>query len=281
MANSIRSTRFCASMRARLACTLVWLASLGALSTGCASLPPSELDLRQAEIVMDPAPPVLSTGGHSGKLAAAGSGAAKGGGTGILVGTVGCMGTGIFFPLCIGAVVPATTAIGAVAWGTASAVTSEGAEAVDAKQALLKSTFEALPSPALLTTHLQSAALDRLGIDLPVTAATRSAAKDASTDTVHKPWQIELALTAIACEDNKPGQPFALRVEGRARLRHGGQPDVVYERRLVRKSDVELTTTQWGADDAAAARAGFDQALRRLAEDLLIDLSMRPSAAPR
>lgn len=251
-------------------CNAALLASLCVLAMGCASPPPPELDLRQAEIVMDPAEPSVSTDGHSGKVAAAGSGAAKGGGSGVLVGTLGCVGAGPFFPICIAGVVPVMATVGAVAWGTASAVSSDSAEVVESKREMLRSAMAATPYAARLTTHLQTASRDRFAVDLPV----------ASPDASPRAWQIDMALTGVACEDNKPGQPFALRVEGRVRLRRAGQADVLYEKALARRSDVSLTITQWRADDDAAAKAELDQTLMRFADDLLTELSQRPHRTP-
>lgn len=241
---------------------------LGVLAAGCASLsrPPADLDLRQSEIVPDLSPPALRVDGYSGKGTAAGAGAAKGFGTGAAAGAVACMATGPFFPLCVAAVVPVTTTIGTLGWATAAAVTSEGADAVVSKRDLLESEIDPAQYPSMLAAQLREAARQRFDIDLRVGELPGG---------VPPPWRIELAVTEVACEDNKPQQPFALRVEGRVRLLRAGQTQVVYEKSLTSRTELKHTTAEWRANGAAAAKAGLERSLQSLAEGLLKDL-LRP-----
>jgi len=265
------------------------LALLGALTSGCASLsrPPPDLDLGQAEIWPDPTAPALSVDGYSSKTTALGVGAAIGGGIGAVVAPVACLGTGVFAPMCVATVLPPSIMIGAVGGGVVAGVDAEDAEAVALKRTLLQSDLPAGTYPSLLATHLQGAAHARVVADLPLAdpavpaTATSTDGTDAARSAAARPWRIELALTKVACEHNKPGQPYALRLEARMRLHHTGQPGVVYEKTLVARSEAVLTTAEWRTDGAAAARSSLDQGLQRLAEDMLNDLVRRPPQSPR
>jgi hypothetical protein len=251
---------------------VTWL-TIGLVS-GCASTPraPAELDLGRSVIVGDPAPPALVINGPSGKGAAAGTGAAKGAGTGLGVGTVACLGTGIFFPLCVAAVVPTSMAVGAVGWAAVSASNAESAEAVEQQRGLLSRELATLPYPARLAEQLQETARSRLAIELPMAGPT-------GVDDSR--WIIETALTELVSEAHGEGKPYALRFEGRLRLRRSTQAEPVYERTIEVTTETALTTADWAADDGAALHAALAQVLRSMAEQLLSGLTGAPLPAPR
>lgn len=248
---------------------------LGVLAVAaCASTPraPAGFDLGRSVIVSDPSAPALVINGPSGKGAAAGTGAAKGAGTGLGVGTVACLGTGIFFPICLAAVVPTSMAVGAVGWAAVSANNAESAEGVEQQRSLLARELAALPYPALLAERLQAAARSRLAIELPV--AGPSAPADSR-------WIIETALTELASEAHGEGKPYALRFEGRLRLRLSTQAEPVYEQTIEVTSDTALTTAEWSAGDGAALHAALSRAVQAMAEQLLSGLTGGPQPAPR
>lgn len=250
-----------------------WLLGLCAGIAGCASVPrpPADLDMARTVILPDRAPPELSIGGPSGKGSAAGFGAAKGAGTGLGVGTVACLGTGFFFPLCIAAVVPTSMAVGAVGWAAVSASNAESAEAMDQQRSLLTRELATVPYAALLAERLQEAARSRLAIELPIVA--QLAVDDAR-------WIFETTLTELASEAHAEGQPYALRFEGRLRLRRSMQAEPVYERTLAIATETALTTADWAANDGAALHAALDQALRSMAEQWLSGLTGGQRPAP-
>lgn len=260
-------------------------ALLAALVSGCASWskPPRDLDIRQAEIVADLVQPQVQVDGFSGKGSAAGAGAAKGGGTGVIVGSLACMGAGLLFPVCISVMVPTMATVGAVSWAAVAAVNAESADEVASKRELLQAELVAGAYPSLLAVHVQNGARDRWAADPPPLNAAQASAGIAGgephADIVV--WRIEVALTEVACEESKPGLPFALRVEGRLRLYRVGRSEVVYEKTLVVRSETKLMTAQWRADDGIAAKASLGQGVRQLAEELLDGLLGRPSPARR
>ena len=165
-----------------------------------------------------------------------------------------------------------TMTIGTVGWAAAAAATSEGADAVGAKRELLESDLTTAPYPSMLAGLVRAATRDGFAIDATVMAAP---------DGVPPPWRVEVAVTEVACEDNKPGQPFALRIEGRVRLTRAGQTQVMYERGLASGTQLKLTTAEWRADGAAAAKASLEQSLRALARGLLDDLLRQPQDSRR
>ena len=84
----------------------------------------------------------------------------------------------------------------------------------------------------------------------------------------------------MSSAETTPGQPFALRVEGRLKLRRSDQPAVVYEASEVATSEAALTIDEWGANGAEALRRGLDQTLRQLADELLSDLARGGAPLP-
>lgn len=261
-------------------CSVVLLLALCTLATGCASWrrPPSDLDLNRAGIVADPADPTLVLDGPSGKATGALGGAAAGTGLGFLVGMVAalpCLGTGLFAAACVSTVVPASTAIGAAGGATLGVIRAEGADAVEQKRMLLATELRAATYQDLLAAQVRQQARERLDLDLPVLPEADRADR----------WLLEVSLTQVAAERNAPGQPFALRVEGRLKLRRAGGPEVVYEASHRATSLASFTTEQWRANEAEAVRAGLTQGLRQLADEMLDDLVRAPSGvrpvAPR
>jgi hypothetical protein len=130
---------------------------------------------------------------------------------------------------------------------------------------------------------MHNAVRDRWAADQRSRNAAQTLAGDASgkSHAAAFSWRIEVALTEVACEESKPGQPFALFVEGRLRLYRVGRSEVAYEKTLVVRSETKLMTAQWRAEDGIAAKASLDQGVRQLAEELLDSLLGRPSQQRR
>jgi hypothetical protein len=244
-----------------------WLLICSAIATGCATppRPPKDLDLARAVIISDPTPPVLTVAGPTGKGAAAGAGAVKGGGTGLTLGTLACLGTGFLFPICVATVVPASAAIGAAGWAAVAAVRAEGAEGMALQSRMLAEELDNGGHVARLAEYLQEAAREQLSIELPI--VRDNAAPDAGD------WTIEISLLELASDTHSEGQAYSLWIEGRLRLRRGQQVEPVYERRLEAGSDIAMTTQDWTANDGAALHAALDRAVRSLAVRLMSDLA--------
>lgn len=240
-----------------------------ALAAGCAGVgqAPRGLSLAEAVIVPVAGEPTIEINGPSGKFTGGAAGAAKGGTAGFFAGGLMCVGTGFLFPLCVAAVVPATTAIGAVGWGTVAAVRADTAEGVAHKHGLLAAELASRPYPALLTQQFQREAHERMSVDVGIVPPGLGALTGGAVL-----WTIELALTEVTTERSAPGERFRLRAAGRLALRRIGQGEVVFARNREATSVSFLTTEQWAADDGVAVRDGLGQALQRLAAELMDDL---------
>ena len=137
----------------------------------------------------------------------------------------------------------------------------------------MRAELESTSYPALLAEHVQKRARERLLVELPLLAATSPPSGDPiDIDAGAQTWWIELTLTRVSSSRGAPGQPFALRVEGRLKLRRSHQPAVVYEASAMATSEATLTTAEWAANGAEALRAGLDQSLRLLGDKLLSEL---------
>lgn len=264
------------SLRARAVRAVSALMAACALATGCATtqLPPPDLDLSRAAIVFDASQPVLILEGLSSKEFAVGVGAAGGFGTGVLVAAVGCLGTGPFYPLCLSLVLPATAVAGGVGGAIVGGVVSDTNTADEPNRGLLRAALEAASYPALLAEQVQKQARERFRVELPLLAATAPAKGDPiAVDASARTWWIELTLTRVSSGRTAPNQPFALRAEGRLKLRRSNEPTAVYEVNAMAMSDAALTTAGWGANGAEALRGGLDNSVRLLADKLLSQLA--------
>ena len=268
------------TMRQTLAAILV--APFVALS-GCAShlavAPVRTLSLPGAVIVPEPAAPTLDVDGLPGGKAGAGAvGAGSGFGYGALAGAAACLAAGPFAPLCLIAVVPTASAVGAVTGGVVGATRAENADAIAFKTVELTKQLSSPVNQFGLAQQLQAellavASVQTAVADLP--AAPASGASAASRSAAADRTQIEVAVVEIATEGKRE---FAIRFVTRARVRLPGQARVAYEVSKEVQSEAELAIGQWMAGDAAALHAITKRCLRQAAHDLAV-LMTAPATA--
>lgn len=249
----------------RVLCAGFLFAALSA--TGCASLPPPrELDLRRLRIVAVDTPPRVDINGlPGGKVVGAGVGAGTGSGAGVLIGAAACVGTGLFFPLCVLTVVPTAAGIGAVTGGVVGAMRTESTEAIGLKARALRDHLAGNRYQRMLALRLEEELRQALGDDAP----GRPGAADGVAGEV-APWTLDVSITELATEGKSE---FALRLVARIALRRSGEVDPVWSVAKEVQSETELTTTAWAADQGRAMQVVLDRCIRSAAHELRIDLT--------
>ena len=252
-----------------------WMAAmLCALAAGCATPPPpAQLDLGRARIVPMSASPALDVSGlPGGKAAGAAVGAGSGSGYGALIGGAACAATGPFFALCLAAVLPATTAIGAVSGAAIGAARTESVGAIEAKTKALGTEMAATPYNDLLARQLQTRLPDAAVFGGGASAPAASSAMSLPEIASDRPWTIEVGVTEVGTEGKRE---FALRLVTIVRISHPGTARLWQTAKEV-QSDTELTIDQWMANDAAAMHEVLDQCLQQAARQLGADIE-RPA----
>jgi hypothetical protein len=257
-------------------CLFVALLTLAAaLTSGCASDPrlPAAFDWTEAAILADAAEPDVVVDGPAGKGSGAGAGAAKGGGAGFLIGGLACMGAGPLAPLCLGALVPASTAIGAVGGAVAGALRADSAENVEAKRVLLRAALADQTERAKLAAQVQR--------QLRAAHAADLAGTDGGSTPPARPWTLRVAFTEWATVGAGPDAPYALQASARLDAQRAGDSAPVFVKHYRALSPLSMSTAQWQAQDALAARAALDALLTDLAAQMVGDLiGKRPAAVP-
>ena len=252
-------------------------AMLCALGAGCAAPPPPiELDLGRARIVSMPALPNLDVSGlPGGKAMGAAVGAGSGSGYGALIGGAACAATGPFIALCLAAVLPTTTAIGAVSGAAIGAARTEGLGAMEAKTKALRTEMAATPYNDLLARQLQARLPDAAVFGALAAAPAASAAMSLPEIESDRPWTIEVGVSEVGTEGKSE---FAMRLVTTVRIRHAGTARFWQIAKEV-QSDTELTIEQWMANDAAALHEVLDRCLQQAAGQLGTDID-RPARDP-
>jgi hypothetical protein len=254
------------------------LALASAFLVGCANAPkappPPGLDLHGAAIVVAAGEPAIDISGlPGGKPVGAGVGAGTGAGSGVVVGAVGCLASGPFYALCLLAVLPATTAVGAATGAVVGAVKTESTDAMALKTAAVKTELGANTTHAVLAQELQTQLHDDFAIDLALASALET-----PLDAAGRPWQIDIALKEVGTEGKSE---YGLRLVAELTLRRPGDPTVVYQTAKEVQSETELTTAAWTADDARAMRGVLNMCMKQVAHRLLLDLMPADASAGR
>ena len=245
---------------------LVLTASGALLLAGCAGNPrlPSDLDLSQASIAAGAAETTLSLAGPSGKGVGAGKGAVKGGGIGLLIGGLACMGTGFLAPMCLAAVVPTTTAVGAVSGAVRGAVIAESAEDVDAKRNMLQAELEAPATRTRLVTQLQQKSRAALAVELPLADPDAAAAKPE--------WTLQVTVTELSTVGSRAGLPYGLHTWASLEVARAGETQPVFVKYYRAYSSEKYTTLEWQSNDAEPVRIALDRMSAALATKMVSDL---------
>ena len=238
-----------------------------ALATGCASTArlPTAFSLADASLVAEGAEALLVIDGPSGKGSGAGAGAAKGGSTGLLIGGLACMGAGPLAALCIAAVIPATTAIGAVGGAVAGAISTDSAANVEAKRALLASVMPAAASPDGLAARLQQ------GLHRRRSGESLQAGADGGLP--RSAWTLRLGMTELQTLGAGAEAPYALRAVAQLQVLDTGSGSPVFAKAYQAVSPVRLRTAEWSANEALLARQAVEALYSSLAAQMATDLT--------
>lgn len=269
------------TLAASKACSVVLAAGAVALTCGCASHQPSPLpkglSLTNSIIIPEPAAPTLIVSAlPGGKAGGAGVGAGKGLGFGALGGAAACLAAGPFAPLCLIAVVPATTAIGAVAGGVVGGVTAETTEAVAFKAAELTKELGSSSNQTLFAQTLQGELNGPAALNTSLADAAATIAVTAPSSS--NPVTVTAGIVEIGTEGKSE---FALRFVTRAQVRRSGEASPVHEVFKEVQSEAELTISQWMAQDSFALRAVLKRCLGEASRDMAVMLTTtRLSAFP-
>ena len=247
--------------------------------TACVSSPPPrEFDLSKMQLVVASAPPRLDVSGlPGGKSMGAGVGVGTGTGAGALLGAAACVAAGPLIALCLAAVLPATTIVGAVTGGVVGAVKTESVEELQRKTRAIRDELAVNAYPVLLAEQLQQELRSARGVAVPLARGTTSGeASSQNPDVGPLPWTLDVAVTEIGTEGKKE---FALRLVTRIALRHEGRPDPVWTIEKEVQSETELTTSAWLLAGAGAMRIVLERCVLQAAHELAVDLT-RPQAGP-
>jgi hypothetical protein len=260
--------------RARL-----WPVTVPLLIAGCAAAPPhapSEFELARARIETRAELPQVKPS-PDGKAEEAVQGAAVGAMvTGLSVGLAAAVPCLILGPLagpCF-AMVPAAaatgTTVGAASGALIGASASDSAEVAQAKRALLEFAVATRPLRERLVTHLQRQARESAKVELPVAPA---GAPDPP------PWRIGIGALTIDADAGKDG-PYRLRAKTGLTVTRTNEERPAFSKRYEAVTPTAYTTSEWQADDAAAALAALDDLMATLAAAMLADLqSADPGSA--
>jgi len=258
---------------------LIPLCVLGiSLQTGCASGPrvlPAEFDLDHAYIDAAAVAPPSVTTGPPGKVAeAAGGGAVGAVGVGLSAGiitAIPCVLLGPYAPACFATVGPAAAtgaAIGGVtgvAYGAVTADMADSPEQAAAKREMLDTALARLTIQELLIDRLQRRTRKSVTIERPVVDPN---AQDATAT-----WRIALETTDIATARTDSDGSYALLASASLAVREASSGVIAFQKRYQVLSPEKLTTTEWGRDNAAAARAALDTLMSALADQIFSNLS--------
>ena len=254
----------CALGRARRR-RLAWNAALVAcaMSAGCAGPKrvPDGFDLRNA-VVRAPAdvPMPAGEGGHSGRNMATAIGV--GGGLGFGVGVASCLATGPFFALCLAAVVPTTTAVGAF-----SGVVSAGVGALTEaeREAQAASWRQAGVLPPSLHDDLAHALRQQLVVQGQVTLASTATAPVPASPA----WTVHVVVSGFVGAVPGPDKPHALQMSSRLTVSPPGGATPVAFRSFVATSQEQMSLADWRAEEGQAAR----RAVTALVQTLSIEMA--------
>jgi len=233
---------------------LAWVGLL----VGCGSVPslPAGIDWRQAAVVPLGTEPDVQLEEAGWKSRSARTGGLAGAGIGFGLGGLACMGTGFLAPLCLGTVVPLTTAVGAVGGAAAGAVRSHNAPGVEDKRALLQREWLALASRAPLADALQ-----------------RQRPPHTDAESPAAPWRLQVGYATLGTVGSGVEQPFVLQATARLAVWRPNEPRAAVEKTYVAQSAERLTAEQWSADDALALRRALDTLASALATQMAEDLA--------
>jgi len=244
-----------------------------AWASGCATPPPPRnLDLHDARIVANVTAPRLNVEGlPGGKVTGAAVGAGTGSGAGVVVGVAVCMAAGPLFPLCILAVVPTTTAVGATTGIVVGAVRTETSLALGTKASAVKAELAATSYQAMLADELRGRLKDDYSLDLPMQtpAADPAAAVEPGASTGPAPLELMVGVTEVGTEGKRV---FAVRLVAEIVLRRGPSHIVWRTAREV-QSNTELTVDEWTSRNSDALRGVLDACVRTAADRLVFELA--------
>ncbi len=239
------------------------------LVAACASVPtvPAALDLRQAVIVAVPSEPavMLEESGWKGRSAV--TGGMAGMGVGLTLGGLACMGTGFLAPLCLGTVVPLTTAVGTVGGAAIGAAHDRAAPGVAEKAKLLQAEWAEAVTRVPLAGQLQRQVRERASADVPL-ASDPAPAEPAL-------WQLRSKLGVLGTAGSGADVPYVLQATGRLTVQRTGEKRYQFEKAYLVESPRRMTTAQWSADGALALRGAMDDLLTSLAASMAADLAAK------
>jgi hypothetical protein len=247
--------------------TRVLSAVLGSLLVGCAALPsqpslPAGIDLQQAVVEPLGVVPEVQLEEAGWKSRSTGTAGMAGAGIGLGLGGLACMGTGPLAPLCLGTVIPLTTAVGAVGGAAAGAAYSHHAPGVEDKRKLLQQEWAALIGRAPLVDALHRRWPLPARDPVAVSAAERPA-----------PWRLQAGYATLGTVGAGLDQPFALEATARLVVSRPADLRPAVERTYVSQSPNRLTLAQWRADDALALRRTLDALADMLAAQIAEDVA--------
>lgn len=258
---------------------LILLCSLGiSLQSGCTTGSrdlPAEFDLYRARIdVAADTSPRVSPNPHGKVAGAIGGGTVGAVGVGLGAGIIAalpCVFLGPFAAACFSAVVPAATtgaAIGGVtgvAYGAATADSTDNPEQLAAKREMLDTALTGLIIQELLIDSLQRKTRESGQIELPVV--------DPDTHDATATWRIAIATIDIAPERTDSDGPYALLASADLAVKKASSGVTVFQKRYHTLSPEKLTTTEWGKDNAAAVRIALEGLMYALADQMFNKLS--------
>jgi hypothetical protein len=265
---------------ARAAC-VACTAGICLAFAGCASVRgiPLQFEIANAGVLADPSAPTLVIEGASNDPSPAAVGAAAGLGVGVAGGSLACVATGPYFPLCMLALVPTSIGVGALGGATIGATMSSPPAPPDPQQQMLRSQGMASPYSVALARHVQREVRATLGVSLPLVDAPGGAGPEGDgSPGPARGWLVVVSVWQLGAVRTLSDQPYPVRVVALLSLRRPRDAQPSFQAVHAATTDATLTTAQWQAEGARAFRCAVDATLARLALDIVNDLSGEPGA---
>ncbi len=191
-------------------------------------------------------------------------GSAVGGGGGLGVGILSCLGTGFLFPACISVVVPASIVASAVGGGVYGAVATQSNDDVEEKRSMLTEVINELGVSQRLAALVRQKALEDLFVD-QLTEEKETALSGAE-------WMLRIVVYELATIGSGPDIPYSIKASARVEITSSGNDKPVFAKDYQDQSLTNITTAEWRANDNEKINTTVDILLAELATIIANDL---------
>jgi hypothetical protein len=173
--------------------------------------------------------------------------------------------------LCILAVVPTTTAVGAATGFVVGAVRTESSSAIETKTVTVNAELAATSYQTVLAEELRGRLQKGYSLDLPLAspAADPAVSVEPGAPSGEASLELLVGVTEVGTEGKRV---FALRLVREIVLRRSPS-DIVWRAAREVQSNTEFTVDEWTSRDSKALRGVLEACVRTAAHRLVVELA--------